>query len=210
MCFGTAIKASVVVGSAILFTAGASACDIRDFLVTDITAIRQSAQTELAFVLTASQMEFNKTKTAGGIDVFDLFSLDFNQAQAKAQQIAQAINFDSKASYTSSYFSQTVDPMAIGAYEKCLDHNTPGMYIWLSDRRGDYYIFTAFWVGDDTTQQTGKWDTPPTVTSPAQILSSPDQWHKGVEDTVVVQNDGKSGFFLMAKVGGKNWAVCYC
>src|SRR5262249_8307366 len=95
------------------------------------------------------------------------------------------------------------DPAAIGAYEKCLDHNTPGMYIWLSGRQGDYYTFTAFWVGDNTTLSTGKYDKTPAVTDPAKIVSRQDEWHKGVEDTIIVQSDGKNGFLLTTKVSGK-------
>jgi hypothetical protein len=189
-----AITMATFVGCTALLTSGASACNIRDFLVNDITTIRQSAQTSLAFVLTSSKSEFEKAKAGGGLDVFDLFSLDYNQAQSRAQQIAQSINFDSRSSYTNNYFSQTVDQGAINAYAKCLDHNTPGMYIWLSDRKGDYYTFTAFWVGDDTNQLKGKYDKPLTVTPPAKVMSSPDEWRKGVEDSIVVQNDGKAVF----------------
>jgi hypothetical protein len=194
---------SLLMGSVYMSTGTASACNIRDFLVNDITSIKQSAQSELAFVLSSSQSEFEKAKAGGVLDVFDLFSLDYNQAQSKAQQIAQSINFDSKSSYTSNYFNQIVDQNAIDAYKQCLNHNTPGMYIWLSDHQGDYYTFTGFWVGNNVDQPTAKYDSPPSVTPPAKLIDYPSEWHKGVEDTFVVQSDGTSDFLLRSAVAGK-------
>ena len=42
------MKTSMVVGLTVLLTAGANACNIRDFLVNEIATLRRSAQTELA------------------------------------------------------------------------------------------------------------------------------------------------------------------
>ena len=181
----------------------AVSCDIRDFIVNDITSVSQSSQTELAFILTSSESEFNKAKEHGILDVFDLFSLGYNQAKSKAQQIAESINFDSKSSYAESYFSQTIDPSAIQAYEECLTHDTPGMYIWLSSRQGNYYTFKAFWVGDNTLQQIGKYDIKPSVTSPAKLIYYPEQWTKGVDNDIIVESNGKNDFLLLTEVSGK-------
>src|SRR4051794_1076148 len=100
-----------------LFVAGVSCsgaradCNPRDFMVQDVTSIQQSGSTELAFVLTATQSEYdNAKKNFAGSGTYGLYSgaLSYGEAQEKARQIAQSTKFDFKSSYASNYLSQSI------------------------------------------------------------------------------------------------------
>src|SRR6266566_2142408 len=90
-------------------------CNIREYIVQNTTSIQQSGSTELAFVLTATQSEYeNAKKNFAGSGEYGLFSgaLSYGEAQERARQIAQSTKFDYKSSYASNYLSQTVSGKA--------------------------------------------------------------------------------------------------
>src|SRR5712671_2451956 len=68
-------------------------CNPRDFMVQDITSLQQSGDTELAFVLTSTQSEYDNAKKGfGGSGAYGLFSssLSWGDAKERARQISQA------------------------------------------------------------------------------------------------------------------------
>jgi hypothetical protein len=144
-------------------------CNIRDFMVQNVTSIQQSGSTELAFVLTATDSQYQNAKQnlGGNVDIFGLFSggLTYGQAQEKARQIAQSTKFNYSNSYASSYLSQTVSGKALDDYVACLqmDKETPGLPLWLQARAGDYFTFRAFWVGANTLVPTATYDAQPII-----------------------------------------------
>jgi hypothetical protein len=150
-------------------------CNPRDFMVQEVTSIQQSLETELAFILTANQKEYeNAQKNAAGTDPYGLFSLSYGDAQTKAREIAQSIKFDYRQSYASNYFNQSLSGKALDAYVKRLelDKEKPGLALWLQKREGDYFTFGAFWVGADTKQPAARYDAQP-VLDGAKLISSP-------------------------------------
>jgi len=147
-------------------------CDPRVFLVQEIKDIRATGETELAFVLTATQEEFDAAKRSGALSgAYGLISgsSSFSEAKEKAVRIAQATKFDYHTSYASSYFSQTYSAKALAAYESCLNHRSAGLPIWLASRDGDYFTFQAFWVGRNLDDAKAKYDAPPIVDGGAII-----------------------------------------
>ncbi len=127
----------VVVALAATSVKAATDCDPRVFMVQDVQAIQESGETELAFVLTATEQEFDKAKSGAGASLYGLLSLNYQEAQEKARAIAQATKFDYKSSYAASYFSQTLSPTALQAYVQCLNHDngSPGLRLWLNADR---------------------------------------------------------------------------
>jgi hypothetical protein len=194
-------------------TKGQAQCDVRSFMVNNITSVQKSSETELAFVLTASKEEYEKAKTdlshsgswLGGYGLFDDKGT-YEQAQDKARKIAQAINFDYSNSYASSYFTQQVSGAALDAYVQCLNRNAPGLQMWLSGRTGDFFKYEAFWVGANTTQGVGKLEGKPTY-SGVEVVSLPDTWVKGNAQNIVLKRTGNVDFYFGLKVAGQNNAV---
>ncbi len=184
-------------------------CNIRDFLVQDIQSVKQSAETTLSFVLTASEQEFNKVKQAGGVDVLDIFSLDYKSAQEKARQIAQSIHFDYKSSYAYDYFSQTISANVVKLYSDCLtknNRNTPGLYVWLDSRKGDFFNFSGFWVGSDTNVPSAEYTEAPTIKG-AEFIDKPDAWPRGVARDIVVKRSENIDFYFKLHVGDQKTVV---
>jgi hypothetical protein len=75
-------------------------CNPRDFMVRDVKSIQQSGETELAFVLTSTEEEFNNAKKGGSASgAYGLISgsANYQEAQDKARRIAQAVKFDTEA-----------------------------------------------------------------------------------------------------------------
>jgi hypothetical protein len=182
-------------------------CSPRDFLVKDVVAIQQSGETELSFVLTSTEMEFNAAKQNAGASLYGLLGLTYGAAQERARQIAQATKFDYRSSYAASYFSQTLAPTAVAAYVACLqgDRETPGIKLWLDSRQGDYLTFGAFWVGSDISIPTAKYDAPPLVDG-GTVVSMPDAWFKAKSEQIVVKRNGNNDMFVSLKVGGQSRA----
>jgi hypothetical protein len=182
-------------------------CNPRDFMVQDVTSIQQSGATELAFVLTATQSEYdNAKKNFAGSGAYGLFSgaLNYGEAQEKARQIAQSTKFDFKSSYALNYLSQSLSGRAQQMYVECLekDKTSPGLALWLQSRDGDYFTFRAFWVGDDTRVPAAKYDREPVVDG-GRIIAKPDAWVKGTTEDIVVKRTGNDDFYLKMQVGGK-------
>ena len=194
----------VVVALAATSVKAATDCDPRVFMVQDVQAIQESGETELAFVLTATEQEFDKAKSGAGASLYGLLSLNYQEAQEKARAIAQATKFDYKSSYAASYFSQTLSPTALQAYVQCLNHDngSPGLRLWLNSRQGDFFTFEAFWVGADTKLPSAKYDAPPLVDG-GTVVSKPDVWLKAKTEEIVVKRNGNDDLFLNLKVGGE-------
>jgi hypothetical protein len=201
---GKAFLAAMV--ALVATSAGARAdCNPRDFLVQDVAAIQQSGETELAFVLTATETEFNAAKQNAGESLYGLLKLSYGEAQEKARQIAQGTKFDYKSSYTTSFFSQTLSPKAVAAYVDCLqrDKETPGIRLWLEARQGDYFTFGAFWVGSDTSVLAANYDAKPKVDG-GEVVSMPDTWSRGKTEEIVVKRTGNNDMFINLRVGGQS------
>jgi hypothetical protein len=124
-----AIAANSLLGLLVLGAScsGAKAdCNPKDFMVQDVTSIQQSGATELAFVLTATQSDYeNAKKNIAGSGAYGLFSgaLNYGEAQEKARQIAQSTKFDFKSSYASNYLSQSLSGRA--QHVRCPDQRAP-------------------------------------------------------------------------------------
>jgi hypothetical protein len=141
---------------------GRAQCDIRSFIVNDITSIQQHEETALAFALSATQNEYENAQKdfshagswAGGYGLFDDKGT-YSQAQARAQQIAQAVHFDYSKSYASNYLNQHPSQEALDKYVECLHSKSPGLRIWFDSQDGDFFKYKAFWIGRDLGQGVG-------------------------------------------------------
>jgi hypothetical protein len=190
----------------LVFTNNAEAqCDPRAFLVQEIKDIRATEDTELAFVLTATREEFDAAKQSGALTgSYGLISGSGSYAEAKekAVRIAQATKFDYRSSYAASYFSQTLSPRALAAYENCLNRRSAGLPIWLSRRDGDYLTFNAFWVGKNPDDAKASYDAPPLVDG-GSLVSKPETWTQGKTEQIVIKRAGNNDVFVQLKVGGE-------
>lgn len=192
-------------------TEAEASCSPRDFLVQDVRSMQQSAETELAFVLTSTQEEFENAKKSGAASGgYGLLtgSGSFAQTKERARRIAEAVKFDYSHSYAASYFSQTVSQGALEAYRQCLlnDKESPGLRLWLVQRDGDYFTFNTFWVGSDTKVAVGEYDKEPLVDG-AEIVSKPDAFIKGTTEEIVVKRAANNDFFLRLSVDGQTKSV---
>jgi hypothetical protein len=203
------LSASAVL--AIISTSATAECDPRVFLVQDIASIQRSGETELAFVLTATREEFDRAKQSAGLGgSYGLISgsANFDEAKEKARRIAETTRFDYKNSYAESYFSQIISPTAMTGYLACLNaqREKPGMALWLSDRKGDFITFKAFWVGRDTNVGQANYDTDPVI-SGGSIVVRPEIWRKGVDEEIVVKANDNEDMLLSLKVGGEGASI---
>lgn len=183
-------------------------CDPREFMIKEVKDIQKSGETELAFVLTATEEEFNRAKKdAAGSGTYGLISgsASYAESKEKARRIAQSTKFDYKSSYAESYFSQSLSPAAINAYVACLqsDRERPGLTMWLQGRQGEYLTFKAFWVGADVTQPSAKYDAAPIIDG-GTIVAKPDGWIKAKAEEIVVKRNGNNDVFLSLRVGGQS------
>jgi hypothetical protein len=180
----------------------AASCDIHDYIVRDTAAINQSNETQLAFVLTATESEYNAAKKNGaGGGGYALFSesLGYNNAQERARSIAQATQFDYKNSYARNFLYQNVSPAAAALYLDCIaSAEKPGLYLWLDSRQGDYFTFEALWVSSDQ-KAVVPYDTAPIVDG-GRLISKPDAWQSGKPEQMVIKRDGNNDFYLNLKV----------
>jgi len=182
-------------------------CNPRDFV--EITDIQRSPETELAFVLTASQHEYDRIKSRGGlVGTYGLISgsKTFQEAQDRARAIAQATKFDYRSSYATNYFSQHLAP---AGYLECLEKDkvAPGLRLWLNRREGDFLFFGAFWVGSDSSVATAEYDVKPLVDG-GKIISSPPSWTKGKTEELVVKKEvDDQDVFLNLRVGGQSKSI---
>ena len=204
------LVATVGLGVAILLATSipvSADCSPRDFMIQDVESIEQRGETELAFVLTATQQEFDSAKKSGSLGgAYKLISgsANFQEAKERARMIAQATKFDFKHSYASNYFAQSLSEKARDAYVACLekDKERPGLKLWFEEANGDYLTFSAFWVGRDTGIAVADYDTDPLIDG-GSIVSHPTTWVKGKTEQVVVKRSGNSDLFLNLKVGGQ-------
>jgi hypothetical protein len=198
----------VAVAALVLCTAPAKAdCNARDFMIKEVQDIQRSGETELSFVLTATEEEFNNAKKNAGLSgAYGLISgsANYGEAQEKARRIAQSTKFDYKSSYASSYFSQSLSPKALDAYVACLerDKERPGLTVWLQGRQGDFFTFRAFWVGSDVSLPSAKWDSEPLVDG-GTVTSKPTTWLKAKTEEIVIKRPTNVDLFLNLKVGGE-------
>src|SRR6266478_2328872 len=114
-------------------------CDPRDFLVKDVVSLQQSGDTELAFVLTSTQSEYdNVKKNIGSSGAFGLFSAATNWGEAKerARQISNSTKFDYRSAFASDSWSQSLSGRALDSYVQCIekDKERPGLAMWLHKR----------------------------------------------------------------------------
>jgi hypothetical protein len=196
---------------ALMVTASAARadCNIKDFIVQNVVSLQQSGSTQLAFVLTATESQYDAAKKNidTGADVFGLFSgnLSYGEAQQKAQQIATATKFNHESSYAESYLSQTVSGKALDAYIQCLtnDKESPGLRLWLQKNDGKYYTIRGFWIGANTDTPDAKYDATPLIDG-GTLIGQPDDWKKAKTEEFVVKSDSKDGFYLNMKVGGES------
>lgn len=206
----TAVAVPFVSAVALLGAASAARadCNIKDFIVQNVLSIQQSGSTQLAFVLTATESEYNSAKTniGSGADVFGLFSgnLTFGQAKQRALQIAQATKFDYSSSYALNYLSQTVSDSALKAYGDCLekDKSGPGLRLWIHKREGNYFTIRGFWIGANTDTPQATYDQQFLIDG-GKVIGQPDVWKKTNTEEFLVIRDGNKGFYLNMKVGGQ-------
>ena len=182
-------------------------CDPKVFMVQETTSFQQSGATELAFVLTATQAEYDKAKTnIAGSGSYGLISgaLSYDQAQEKARQIAQTTKFDYSSHYASNYLNQSISGKALDNYTQWLekDKERPGLALWLQSRDGDYFTFRAFWIGANTNIPAAKYDVAPIVDG-GTIIGKPDAWLKAKTEEIVVRRNANNDMYLNLKVGGE-------
>ncbi|RUW95041.1 hypothetical protein EOA30_32975, partial [Mesorhizobium sp. M8A.F.Ca.ET.059.01.1.1] len=183
-------------------------CDARSFAVQHINDIRATGETELAFVLTATNEEFNAAKKDHALSgPYNLISLSktYTEAREKALQIASVTNFDRSSSYALSYFLQLMPASALADYENCLKATIglPGLRIWLGGKQGDYLIFNAFWVGKNVVGVNVGYDAQPIVDG-GIIVSKPERWYLGKTEQIVVKRIGNNDVFIQLNVGGES------
>lgn len=202
--FKGALTLCLLVSLLAVSSEGWADCNPRDFMLKDITALQQSGEAELAFVLTASPEEFSSVrKSVNGHSLYGLFDSDFNSALERARQIAQATKFDYKSSYATSYLYQSLPPSALDAYAKCLEaEKTPGLKVWLENRQGDYLTFGVIWNTPDLSQGTAKFDVDPFIDGGDKV-SQPPILINGKPEAIVVKRTGNNDLFLRLKVGGQ-------
>jgi hypothetical protein len=178
-------------------------CNPQDFA--EITDIQQSPETELAFVLAANQGEYDRFKNlAVSTGTYGLLSkaITYQEALDRARAVAQATKFDYRSSYAATYLSQHIVPKA---YLFCLeqDREMPGLRLWLNRREGDFLLFKALWVGNDTTLSSATYDSEPLVDG-GTLVSKPSSWPKAQVQEIVVKRSGNADVFLNFRVGGQS------
>jgi hypothetical protein len=181
-------------------------CNPRDFMVQDTSSIQQSLETQIAFVLTATEEEYNKSKQSGALSgAYGPISgaASFGDAKEAARRVAEAIKFDYRTSYASNYFSQKMSPAALASYGTCMerDKERPGLALWLQERQGDFITLKSYWVGADTTVAAASWDSEAIVDG-GMVVSKPDAWIKARTEEIVIRRNGNVDVFLSIKVGG--------
>ncbi len=188
------------------FANGWADCRPRNFMVQDASSIQRSLETQVAFVLSATEEEYNKSKQSGALSgaygpIFGAAS--FGDAKEAARRVAEAIKFDYRASYASNYFSQNMSPAALASYGTCMerDKERPGLALWLQERQGDFITLKSYWVGADKTLAAASWDAEAIVEG-GKIVSKPDAWIKARTEEIVIRRDGNVDVFLSIKVGG--------
>lgn len=182
-------------------------CNPRDFIVKEIQDIQLTSETEIAFMLFATEEEYNVAKESIGVEGFsDIIkgSANYSEARERARRVAQATKFDYSSSYALNYFVQNLSPKALDAYVACLerDKEKPGIALWLHRREGDYFVFRGFWVGSNAELPVGDYDDEPKIDG-GEIVSRPDKWIKAKTEEIVVRRDGNRDIFLRLKVGGQ-------
>jgi hypothetical protein len=183
-------------------------CDIKEFIVKNVTSLQESGSTQLAFMLSASESQYENAKKSldSGADVYGLFSGNLNYAEAKqkAQQIATTIKFDYESSYASSYLSQSVSGKALDDYVQCLqfDKTSPGLRLWVLNHAGKYYNLQGFWVGANTVTPDAKLDSP-AIFDGGTPIGLPQDWVKGQTYPFAFKSEGPDGFYLSMSVGGQ-------
>ncbi|NEI26816.1 hypothetical protein [Rhizobium ruizarguesonis] len=188
------------------FANSSAECNPRDFMIQDTSSIQQSLETQVAFVLTATEEEYNTSKQSGALSgAYGPISgaASFSDAKEAARRVAEAIKFDYRTSYASSYFSQKMSPAALASYGICMerDKERPGLALWLQDRQGDFLTLKSYWVGADTNLAAASWDSEPIVDG-GRVVSKPDAWIKARTEEIVIRRDGNVDVFLSIKVGG--------
>jgi hypothetical protein len=177
-------------------------CDPLDFAT--ITDIQQTPETELAFVLTAPQQQYDRIKSEASTGAYGLFGekMSYQDARTKARSIAQATRFDSASSYAAIYLSQHISPKG---YSACLqnDRETAGLRLWLARREGDFLLLSALWIGSDPALGTASYDADPVVEG-GTIVSKPRTWAKAQVQEIAVKRSGNVDVFLNLRVGGQS------
>ena len=209
-----AVASLAVVGlSGWAFTGSAGECDLRTFIIQNITSIQQSRETELAFVLSSNREEFDSVKKSGGLGgpyglISGSGSPNFDETRQRAEQIAQSIKFDDHQSYASSVFLQAISPVAAAAYSDCLTKNreTPGLALWFEKAEGDFVTLRAFWVGKDVTKGTAQYDADPIV-SGGEVVEQPQNWVRAKSDKIVVRRNPGEDLFVSLDVDGETNSV---
>lgn len=181
-------------------------CRPRDFMINDVVNWKLDIKKEIAFLLTATEDEFNKAKKelGGG---YDMITGEFQDARENARRLATTVKFDSSYAYDASFFSQTLSEAGINAYEDCLlkDPNRPQFEIWFQERDDDVFYFRAVWVGDDITIPTAKLAEPLKVIN-GKAVDVPKKWIKSQPQPFVVQRSENKTMTLILKVGEKSAA----
>jgi hypothetical protein len=181
-------------------------CNPRDFVVQDVKNIQLTPEIELAFVLTATEHEFNKAKqggaTSGGYGLI-WGAANYQEAQEKARRIAEATKFNSAGAYAFSYLSQTLSSSALNSYESCLesDRDKPGLTVWLNSKQGDYFTFKAFWVGMNAEVPVARNATE--RVDGGRIVAKPNVWVRGKIEEIVVKRNVNDDILLELTVDGE-------
>lgn len=178
-------------------------CHPNHFLIQDQTIIQQSEQVQIAFVLTATENEFNSSK--GQLGFFE--KLSFGQAKEAARQISQTTKFDYAGSYAINFLQQSLSGKALEGYADCLtrDKEHPGIAAWLSNRQGEFYTIDVFWVGV-TPQGTANNDAPIKVIN-GELIEAPKQWVRALTERVVIRKKPAADAFVTFQIGGRTGGI---
>lgn len=199
-------------------TAADAACNIRDYLVKNVSNITRSGASELAFVLSSTEEEFDAAqKNAAGQGQYGIIggSGSWAESRSNARKIASQTKFNSSSSYAEDLFNQTVDAGAIAAYRFCLsqEREAPGVELWLAERKGDIFTFHAFWIGSNIADGTPQVENGRAAASVEIVRGSGDvdaepiRWFKGKTEKIIVARTANTDLVLTVSVGDQTDSI---
>lgn len=179
-------------------------CNPTDFLIPDVNRYVLDVHTRDAFLLTATQDQWDQTKTKIGLN-YAGFGLDFGQDQASARHSEELQQRNFSQDYYMNFLSQHLSAESVQAYAECLtyDRASPGLRLWLKTRAGTSVELNAFWVGTNTAQGSTK-EVKVLMNDNLEVKLLPKEWTNVATLQIFVQiKDNQKDAFLSLRVGGQ-------